>query len=283
MSEIASKTLSTEKRDLLLNFVDKQTGMIFAPRLHTWIDKQVIAIFEKSGSSDINAFILDIISGKNPTLAQKIFESLTVHETMFFRDKKYFEFLKAELFPNLIETNKIKKSIDIWISAGSSGQEAYSILFMLLEDFPETKNWMITIYSTDISNHIIEKAQNAIYEAHEMNRGLEGDHPIRKYFEELQNNKWQIKHEIRSKIRFKTSNLMEPFNTLPNFDFISCRNVLIYFNDETKKNIVSRLADKVNKNGYLILGQVDYINKEVRPSNMEFKMINAFPYLRKSV
>jgi chemotaxis protein methyltransferase CheR len=281
MSENIPSTLNTEKRNSLLNFIDKHTGMIFAPRLYNWIDKQVIDVFKESSSPNLNTFIDEILSGKNLIFTQKIIESLTVHETMFFRDKKYFEFIKAELIPKIIENNKFKKQIDIWISAGSSGQEAYSILFTLLEDFPELKNWMKTIYSTDISSKIIEKAKNAIYESHEINRGLEGMPHIKKYFEEQPNNKWQMKSEIRSQIRFKTSNLMETFHSMPNFDFISCRNVLIYFKDETKKDIVARLAEKVNKGGYLILGQVDYINKDVRPSTMEFKMRDSFPYLLK--
>jgi chemotaxis protein methyltransferase CheR len=116
-----------------------------------------------------------------------------------------------------------------------------------------------------------------MYEAHEIQRGLEPA-DLTKFFIKLNDRNWQIKPEFRSKVTFQTSNLVESFAMLPTFDFISCRNVLIYFDDTTKMDIVKRLGDNLNKGGYLILGQVDYINCKIPPQGVSYKIADGFPY-----
>lgn len=273
--------LGVAETEKLLDYIKSKTGMVFAPRLHAVVRKQFETVCKISKERNKEAFLKALTAGTKKLESQVLFENLTVHETMFFRDAKYFSFMQDFMFPKIIEQNRIKKSLSVWIAAGSSGQEVYSILFMLYDKFPELKSWAINLYSTDLSSQIIQKAKEAVYENHELNRGLpEGC--LKQYFKQIGEKHWQVKDEYRSKVSFRTSNLVEDFSAdVPNVDFISCRNVLIYFNDETKKSIVKRLADKINLNGFLLLGQVDYINSKLANENFEYKMENTFPYYRR--
>jgi chemotaxis protein methyltransferase CheR len=280
-STIIEEDLDLDETEKLLKFIQNKTGMVFNPRLHTVVRKSFNNIKNISKANDKKSFLQAITNGTKKLEAQALFESLTVHETMFFRDAKYFNFLEKVLFPSIIENNKSKRSINIWVAAGSSGQEAYSILMLLFEKFPEIKDWSINIYSTDISQKIIDKADTGIYEEHEIKRGLPDEYKS-KYFDKVDESKLQVKQNYRSKIHFKVSNLVEDFSLIvPNIDFISCRNVLIYFDEHTKNDIVKRLSEKVNPDGYLILGQVDYINSKLPSPSFEYRMLEAFPFYRR--
>lgn len=284
MSELELSTdndLSVVETEQLLEYIKSKTGMTFAPRLHSVVKKQFETIRKISNVTNKEVFLRALISGAKKLESQALFENLTVHETMFFRDAKYYNFMEHFMFPKIIEDNKNKKSLYLWIAAGSSGQEIYSILFMLYEKFPELRGWALNLFSTDISAQIIKKAKEGIYEAHELNRGLPEQY-LRQYFKQIDDKYWQVKDEYRQKVTFKTSNLVEDFAAdLPNVDFISCRNVLIYFNDETKRSIIERLAKKINLNGFLLLGQVDYINSKLPSNNFEYKIEGSFPYYRR--
>lgn len=271
-------SLNIEQREQLLKYIKEQTGMVFAARLHSWVEKQFSLVFNAARDPDPNLFLSKLCSGSRTMEAQALFESLTVHETMFYRDKRYFAFLKDKLLPNLIEKNKNSKSLSIWIAAGSSGQEIYSILFTILDNFPSLSSWNLKLYSTDLSQQIIDKARKGIYEEHEIRRGMNED-GLAKYFDKVGDKAFQVKDQYRQKVQFSQSNLVEDFSSkVPNVDFTSCRNVLIYFNDETKQDIIKRLAKKINNGGYLILGQVDYINCKDTPPPLEYNIENSFPY-----
>ncbi len=273
--------LSNVQLESLLDFIKHKTGMVFAPRLRTWVSKQFAELYKNSSETNFTAFFDSLLADRKRYESQVLFERLTVHETMFYRDKRYFGFLENNLFPDLIAAKETTKSINIWIAAGSSGQEIYSIYFRILDKFPQLKTWNLSLYSTDLSQAIIDKAKNGIYETHEVNRGL-GEDGLSKYFKQIDNKSWQVKDEIRRKVNFKRSNLVEDFAShVPDMDFISCRNVLIYFNDTTKADIITRLAKKVRNGGYLILGQVDYINCKEPPQGMKYNMEQTFPYFKK--
>lgn len=279
-NEIDSE-LNVTETEQLLDYIKSKTGMVFAPRLHPIVKKQFETIRKVSNATNKDVFLKALVAGAKKMESQALFENLTVHETMFFRDTKYFNFMETFMFQKLIDDNRAKKSLYMWIAAGSSGQEIYSILFMLYEKFPELRNWALNLFSTDISTQIIKKAKDGIYEAHELNRGLPETY-LRQYFKQIDEKYWQVKDEYRQKVTFRTSNLVEDFSTdIPNVDFISCRNVLIYFNDETKRGIIERLSKKINLNGFLLLGQVDYINSKLPSDNFEYKIEGSFPYYRR--
>ncbi len=274
--------LNFEQSEKLLEFVKAKTGMVFALRLMPWVTKQLFIVFNSARATDLDLFIQELITGRRPKDAQLLFDHLTVNETMFFRDKKYFDFMVQKMFPDIIKNNQLKRSLSVWIAAGSSGQEAYSILFSILENFPLIKGWSIQIYSTDLCTEVVKKSQEGIYEKHEIGRGLD-DVRLQKYFNPIDDRYYQVRQEYRNMIKFSPSNLIQDFSGhVPDVDFISCRNVLIYFNDETKADIIKRLAKKVKGNGYFILGQVDYINAKIPPEGFEYKLEGTFPFYIKT-
>lgn len=281
--ETENLELTETQLETLLEYIKSKTGMVFAPRLRSWVSKQFIEVFQTSSETLFPMFFTSLVGDKKKYESQVLFERLTVHETMFFRDKKYFDFIETTMIPDLIKAKQATKSLSIWIAAGSSGQEIYSIYFKLLEKFPELKTWNLSLYSTDLSQAIVDKAKNGTYEAHEIGRGLDED-ILKKYFKQVDNKSWQVQDDIRNKVTFRRSNLVEDFAThVPDVDFISCRNVLIYFNDETKADIIKRLAKKVKPGGYLILGQVDYINCKEAPVTFNYNMEKTFPFFKKEV
>lgn len=276
----SAANLTNDEVDKLLNFVKDRTGMIFAQRLRPWVLKQVDLVFSQTKETNISQFVSQLISGQKKLEANALFDSLTVNETMFFRDKTYFNFMTDIMFPQIIEQNRISKSIRIWIAAGSSGQEAYSILFLLHSKFPSLYEWDVQVLSTDLSHEVVEKGKKGIYEKHEIERGLSPEQ-LEKFFNKIDETHWQVKTDYRNKVIFKQSNLVDEFRcTVPMADFISCRNVLIYFNDETKHDIIRRLAERVSKNGFLLLGQVDYINAGPVPEGLKYSTHVTFPYYR---
>jgi chemotaxis protein methyltransferase CheR len=282
LSVVTDGELGVTETEQLLEYIKSKTGIVFAPRLHGIVKKQFDIVRKLSNSGEKEIFLRALITGAKRMESQALFENLTIHETMFFRDVKYFNFMETFMIPQLIEANKNRKALNIWVAAGSSGQEVYSILFMLYEKFPELKTWALNLYSTDLSKQIVQKAKEGIYESHEVNRGLPESY-LKQYFKQIDNRYWQVKDEYRQKVTFKASNLVEDFSAdVPTVDFISCRNVLIYFNDETKKSIVQRLSKKVCLKGFLLLGQVDYINSKVPSDDFEYKIEGSFPCYRRT-
>lgn len=179
-------------------------------------------------------------------------DALTTNETLFFRDIKPFESLRKEVLPALIKSNADTKSIRIWSAACSTGQEPYSLAMLIKENFPQLASWRVSITATDLSETVLKKAKSASYNQIEVNRGLPAP-LLFKYFKQ-ENSLWIIKEEIRKMVEFKKLNLIENWPLTPSFDIIMIRNVLIYFDLETKRSILNKIKDRIKKTGTLILG-----------------------------
>lgn len=151
--------LSEEQMKVLLSYVSKQTGMEFASRLNNWVNKKFFDVYQANGGTDTKTFLDGIVTNIKQKERDELFDSLTVNETMFFRDSKYFDFIEKVMLPKLIEKNQAIKTLSIWIAAGSSGQEIYSILMLILEKFPDLKSWRLNFTSSDICSDVVAKAQ----------------------------------------------------------------------------------------------------------------------------
>jgi chemotaxis protein methyltransferase CheR len=179
-------------------------------------------------------------------------ESLVTTETSFFRDIYPFEALKNALLPELIERRKKERSLNIWCAACSSGQEPYSIAMLVREYFPMILNWNLRIIASDFSSQILARARQGRYKQLEIRRGL--PKALRdKYFQQ-QDNQWQIAPNIRQMVEFQQINLIDSLSSLPAMDIVFLRNVLIYFDTETKKSILAKIRSLLKPDGYLFLG-----------------------------
>ena len=184
-------------------------------------------------------------------LHRQVVEAITTHETSFFRDIHPFEALKTTILPALLARRR-SASLTIWCAACSSGQEPFSIAMLMREHFPTLAARQIRIIATDLSSAILARAREGLYSQIEVNRGLPAA-LLTRYFDK-QGLHWRIKSEIRRMVEFQQSNLAEPWPLIPPADLVFMRNVLIYFDVNTKKAILAKIRHVLKPDGYLFLG-----------------------------
>ena len=177
---------------------------------------------------------------------------MTTNETSFFRDSQPFELLFKIVLPHLARARATQRRLRIWSAACSSGQEAYSILMGLDQRVPQLNGWHIELVATDLSETVLERARAGVFNHFEVQRGLPAPYLI-KYFDRKGRN-YKLKSELTDRVQFKPLNLLRPFAHLGTFDVVFCRNVLIYFDDDTKKDILDRQLGVLARDGFLFLG-----------------------------
>lgn len=185
-------------------------------------------------------------------LHTQVVEALATNETSFFRDATPFESLKKVVIPRLMESRNGSRTINIWSAACSTGQEPYSVAMLLRENFLALDSWKVEILATDLSNDVLDRAKEGRYSQLEINRGLPAPMLV-KYFVK-DGTGWRIKDEIRSMVEFRQLNLVENWPTVQRMDIVLLRNVLIYFDLETRKLVYKRLRQVIGPDGYLLLG-----------------------------
>jgi chemotaxis protein methyltransferase CheR len=182
---------------------------------------------------------------------------MTTNETFFFRDKVPFDYFRDTIMPEVLQARASRRSIRIWCAAGSTGQEPYSLAMCLKEMSAALAGWRIEILATDLSQEVLEKSRTGIYSQFEVQRGL----PIQmlvKYFSQT-GDVWQINADVRAMVQHRQLNLLHDFSQLAAFDVIFCRNVLIYFDQDTKISILNRLAKANEPDGFLVLGAAETV------------------------
>lgn len=235
----------------------ERSGLVITPDKSYLLDSRLTPIAKKWGIPTLEALTLQIRALPDEKLIKDIVEAMTTNETSFFRDMKPFQIFQDNLLPVLSEKRKSKKTIRIWCAACSSGQEPYSLAMILKDREAQYKGWKFEIVATDIADTILEQARKASYSQFEVQRGL----PIQnlmKYFTQIGDN-WQLKDEIRSMVKFMNINLLESITRLGQFDIVFCRNVLIYFDEKTKSDILERIALQMEPDGFLFLGGAETV------------------------
>jgi chemotaxis protein methyltransferase CheR len=187
-------------------------------------------------------------------LQRKVIEAMTTTETLFFRDTKPYEALRNTIVPELARLRAGERRLQIWSSACSSGQEPYSIAMVMREHFPALAAWSVRVLATDISTEMLARARTGRYSQLEVNRGL----PIAylKYFEKAGLD-WQIRGDLRGMIELRELNLAGTWSAMPPTDLVMLRNVLIYFDVETKRQILARIRKILRPGGFLVLGTAE--------------------------
>jgi chemotaxis protein methyltransferase CheR len=195
-------------------------------------------------------------SGAGPLTAEVV-EAMTTNETFFFRDKIPFDHLKEAIIPALLQARAARRSLRIWCAASSTGQEPYSIAMCLKEAGSSLAGWRTEIVATDLSQAVLEKSRAGLFSQFEVQRGL----PIQllvKYFTQV-GELWQLSSEIRGMVQHRQLNLLQDFSHLGIFDVIFCRNVLIYFDQDTKAGIFDRISKMLEPDGVLALGAAESV------------------------
>ena len=218
------------------------------------LESRLLPLARKSGMRDVSDLVQKLKGGSSPFVAQVV-EAMTTNETFFFRDKTPFDHFRDVIMPELLKTRAGRRSVRIWCAAGSTGQEPYSIAMCLKEMGLALNGWRVEVLATDLSQEVLEKSKTGLYSQFEVQRGL----PIQllvKYFKQT-GELWQINADLRAMVQHRQLNLLHDFSRLGIFDVIFCRNVLIYFDQETKINIFNRLAKAIEPDGFLMLGAAE--------------------------
>ena len=242
--------------EYLRKFLKDRSGLDLAPDKQYLVESRLIPLARKAGLSGISDLVQRLKSGAE-ALTVDVVEAMTTNETFFFRDKTPFEHLRDTVIPALVQARAARRTLRIWCAAGSTGQEPYSIAMCLKEYGSALTGWRTEIIATDLSNEVLEKSRAGLYSQFEVQRGL----PIQlliKYFKQV-GELWQINADIRAMVQHRQLNLLQDFSHLGTFDVVFCRNVLIYFDQETKIGIFMRLAKRMETDGFLALGAAETV------------------------
>jgi chemotaxis protein methyltransferase CheR len=251
--------MSKESLPRFYAMLEKNVGIALDDTKQYLLESRLLPIANRRSHSDVYALIKSLTETPVGQIHWEVFEALTTNETSFFRDKHVYEALQADILPKLIEKQKADKSLRIWSAACSSGQEAYSLAMLLREEFSQLHDWSITIQGTDLSDLILEKAKMGIYSSMEAHRGLE-PHYLQKYFTKVDKDYYQLKPVIREMVSFSHLNLLSAWPFYSKFDLILLRNVLIYFNQEVKEKILTKIHQQLNgSDSILLMGAAESI------------------------
>ena len=244
--------IAVNEYNIFRRYLEDACGIVLGENKHYLVTSRLKRVTEEFSFATLSEMMTTLVKGNDRHLREKVIDAMTTNETMWFRDVYPFEILKKELLPELA---KNKSPIKIWSAASSTGQEAYSIS-MTTSEFQQSNPGKLTsnveIVGTDISQTVVNKAKLGSYDELSVVRGLSPQR--RDKFFSKKNDAWVINQDIMHRTRFTELNLLNNYSLLGKFDIIFCRNVLIYFSSEMKKDILERMAGILKPGGTLILG-----------------------------
>ncbi|MEM7171873.1 MAG: protein-glutamate O-methyltransferase [Pseudomonadota bacterium] len=249
--------MKPEDFEFVSQLLYKQSGLVLNESKSYLLESRLGPIARGHDFKDVDELAVALKGSPTGKLVDEVVDAMTTNESFFFRDQAPFDRFNDTVLPKLLETRANTRKIRIWSAACSSGQEPYTLAMLLDDRKAELSGWKIEIVATDISPSILEKAQEGLYTQFEVQRGL----PIRllaKFFKQ-EGDRWRIDAGLRRMVSYKAFNLLDSFATLGKFDVVFCRNVLIYFDQKTKSDILGRMAAIMPEDGFLYLGGAETV------------------------
>jgi chemotaxis protein methyltransferase CheR len=243
--------------EFLRKLLKERSGLDLSADKQYLVESRLVPLARKANLAGITELVQKLKVGAAEPLIADVVEAMTTNETFFFRDKTPFDHLKDTMLPALLQARAARRALRIWCAASSTGQEPYSIAMCLKGLGATLAGWRIDIVATDLSQGVLEKSKAGIFSQFEVQRGL----PIQllvKHFTQV-GDMWQLNADIRSMVQHRQLNLLQDFGHLGTFDIIFCRNVLIYFDQDTKAGIFERMAKLVEGDGFLVLGAAESV------------------------
>jgi len=243
--------------DFLRKCLKERSGLVLSADKQYLVESRLLPVARKASLGGLGDLVTALKRGNAEALMTAVVEAMMTNESFFFRDRTPFENFRSAVMPALLAARQNSRTIRIWCAAASAGQEPYSLAMALKEMGRKIEGWRIDVIATDLSNDVLEKARQGIYSQFEVQRGL----PIQlliKYFSQV-GDLWQVAPEIRAMVKYRQFNLLSDFYHLGTFDLIFCRNVLIYFDQETKVGVLNRLKEVIAGDGYLVLGAAETV------------------------
>ena len=243
--------------DYLRKLLRERSGLVLAAEKQYLAESRLVPVARRHGMNSLGELIEQLRNKAPVALTTAVVEAMTTNETFFFRDKLPFDHFRDTMMPALLAARAREKRIRIWCTAASTGQEPYSLAMILRSLGAAIAGYRIEIVATDLSSEVLEKAKVGIYSQFEVQRGL----PVQllvKFFDQ-RGETWQLAPELRSMVQFRPLNLLNDFSSLGTFDIVFCRNVLIYFDQDTKIAVLNRIARQMPEDGYLVLGAAETV------------------------
>jgi chemotaxis protein methyltransferase CheR len=248
-------SLKSEDFDYICKLMHKHSGILLEKGKEYLAESRLLPLARTEGFASLQDLVARLRAQPFTALHQKVVEALTTNETSFFRDLHPFEALQKVVLPELIARRAAERQLNLWCAAASSGQEPYTIALVLREHFPELTNWTVQFIASDLSAAMLKRARAGRFSQLEVSRGLQAA-LLMKYFQR-QGAEWQLNEDVRRMVDFRQLNLAAPWPALPPMDLIFMRNVLIYFDAETKKAILGQVRRVLRPGGYLFLGAAE--------------------------
>jgi chemotaxis protein methyltransferase CheR len=255
--------------DMICRLLRQRSGLVLSPDKAYLMESRLLPVARKWKLAGFEDLVKSIRTKPDEALVRDVVEAMTTNESFFFRDIKPFDQFKELVLPAMLKNRTGQRRLRIWSAACSSGQEPYSLAMILSEMASQLAGWTIEIVATDLSNEILTRAKEGVYSQFEVQRGL----PVAllvKYFSQS-GDRWQISPKIRSMVDYREFNLLTDPTVLGRFDVVFCRNVLIYFDQETKAKVLERVANLMPEDGFLFLGGAE----TVLGLTERFKLING--------
>jgi len=237
--------------DWVCTLVRKESAIVLEAGKEYLVESRLVPLARAAGATDVSAYVDGVRLRPDRRVQTAIVEALTTNETSWFRDGAPFQAFSTSVVPALKQARAATRSVRIWSAACSTGQEPYS-LAIGLQDSLLAEGWRAEIVATDLSTEVLEKAKAGRYSQLEMNRGLPAPLLVR-HFSRV-GTQWQVNDDIKKHVRFQQMNLTSSYAGLGQFDVVFLRNVLIYFDLETKRDILARVRKVLKPGGYLFLG-----------------------------
>jgi len=243
--------------EFICQILRERSGLVLTNDKAYLLESRLLPVARKWKLATFDDLVRAIRTRMDEAVIKDVVEAMTTNESFFFRDTKPFDQFKALVLPAMLKGRASSKTIRIWSAACSSGQEAYSLAMILSEMAPQLTGWRIEIVGTDLSTEILGRAKEGMYSQFEVQRGL----PITmlvKYFSQV-GDRWQLNAKIRSMVQYREFNLLHDPMTLGRFDVVFCRNVLIYFDQQTKGRVLNSVAKLMPEDGFLFLGGAETV------------------------
>ena len=245
-------SLATVDFEYLRTLMKNHTAIVLDDGKEYLAETRLAPLVGEQGCSSVQELLSVLRRQAFNGLHRKVLDAMTNNETWFFRDANCFAALQQVILPEMIKRRTAERKLAIWSAACSTGQEAFSVAMAIRENF-NLNSWKLSLFGTDYCNAVLERARQGLYRQMEVNRGLPAK-LLTKFFLQ-QGLCWQLKSDVLGMVRFDSLNLAEAWDKcVPPADIIFLRNVLIYFDVETRKQILARIRSVLRPDGYLILG-----------------------------
>ncbi len=242
-----------ENYRVLQESVYSHVGIVLDDNKQYLLEGRLTPLIMQLGLRSINELCGLLQRADSAEIGHMVAEAMTTNETYFFREPIHFDAIRTVLLPRLRVERRDSRRLRFWSAASSSGQEAYSLAMLMLED--GFRDWNVHVLGTDFCSKVVARANAGLYQQLEVNRGLPANLLV-KHFQRCGLN-WQIRDAVRAMARFETIDLRNSMRTLGPFDLVLCRNVMIYFDTATKRKIMMQIHNTMFRGGWLLLGSAE--------------------------